>query len=290
MLNTLNRFWHVSVHDQYDGTVECRTHYLDLWYEVMTRVSINPMTYEVKDVVLEVMRWPHGKEKTFTRHLDSLRGLIAFRDAAGKVAEATKEDDTGLWTSMILEAPKAFNQAINFVWKRNGIDPRPYLPVLEKFFRNSCIYFVDADISEGLFNPPAYHEQTRGDILFSRYRYCFLEGQNGKRRVTAGLSDSSHEMVLDMELENNLVLAGNAKILRAPYEICYKAVMKAESLQGKLLSSAVNGWGKELQGREGCTHLADLARECESSLLFWQKLNGQGEKNSSSRCVGAEQK
>jgi hypothetical protein len=88
-------------------------------------------------------------------------------------------------------------------------------------------------------------------------------------------------MAITLELENNKVMSSNARILRAPYELCSKALQRADTLQGKSLSTISSEWEKELQGPEGCLHLADVARECASSMEYWRKLN-QNRKTDSS--------
>jgi hypothetical protein len=277
MIESLNRFWQISVYDQYNGLVESRIHYLDPWYEIMASVIVKNLNYSVEEVTVEVMRTPLGKENTCKRRLDDLAGMIAYKGVGRKVLEATAADESGLWAGMILEGIKALRQARMFIWEREKIDPTPYLAIIEKDFRNSCIAFTIAENIQSITKPVQLQEHTRGDLLFSRYRYCFMLSRNLKKEITVGIADSFHEMILHLELIDTKITASSTKINRAPRKICYDVEHKGNCLKGKKFSPSAPGeWESELQGPDSCTHLADLAREAASSLDYWYT---QQEKN-----------
>jgi hypothetical protein len=287
MIESLNRFWQVSVNVQYNGQVEARTHYLDPWYEIITSLLVGNLNYKIEAAKVEVMRTPLGKKNTCKKQLDDLVGMIAYKGVGKRVQEATAEDDTGLWAGMFLEGVKALRQSRMFVWEREKFDPTPYIPLIEKDFRNSCIAFTTTDFIESIIKPVQLQEHTRGDLLFSRYRYCFLQNKNLKKGVTVGIADSFHEMTLNLELTDSKITSSSTKIIRAPREICYNAEHKGKGLKGKKISiTAPSEWEAELQGPESCTHLADLAREAASSLNYWyiQKEHGSHHQN----CTGGE--
>ena len=281
MVESLNRFWQVSVHDQKNGMSESRTHYLDPWCEMMTSIFIRNSDYNIEGptiegATIEVMRTFLGKENNFKKNLDSLIGTGAYKGAAKRVLQATAGDDTGLWAGMLLEGVKALRQSRMFIWEREGFDFTPYLPLIENDLRDSCIRFSTPEGMQSILNPSHLLEHTRGDLLFSRYRYCFLQSQNLRQWVTVGLADSFHEMTLNLELIDTKITSISTKIIRAPQEICFEAKPKGNNLIGKKLSAAAaNEWARELQGSDSCTHLADLAREAASSLNYWyiQKKN-----------------
>ncbi|WP_078060585.1 DUF2889 domain-containing protein [Desulfotomaculum copahuensis] len=274
MLQQLNRFWHITVLEREHGLVETQTHYLDPLYEIQSHVIAHGIKYRVENVWVEVMRTPTGKDKAGTWRLDSLRGLIAYKGkgVAKQVLQATAFDESGLWFGMILEGIKALRQARVFLWERANIDPSSFVSLIEKDVKNSCIYFTQPDSIQSIIHPSQLKEQLRKDLLFARYRYCFLVQEGQLEKINTKVMDSYHEMYLSLCFEDQKVCDVHGGIQRAPHDICFNAKTVLQHLKGKKLPGVSSEWEKKMIGPDSCVHLADMVRESVDSIQYWHHI------------------
>lgn len=268
--DTLDRFWHARVTYTAQGQIESVVHYVDSWYEVETRLIVRADDYRVANARAIVVRTPDGKEGAYSRDLESLSGAIAYAGIGKRIAAATAGDATGLLGGLLVENVKALRQARLFVWDREGIDPAEHLPLIEKLLTGSCIYFDRPGSLQSVLSPVQLQEMKRWDCLFTRQRYCLMRWDGGEERVTVGLSDSYHEMQLEVGVQGDTLTSLEGRILRAPHAPCFEAEATYEQLRGARPSEGPSGWEKRLLGPGGCTHLADVAREACSSLFYWR--------------------
>lgn len=273
MSQVFNRFYHVSVLNLCQDTVDAHAHYLDSHYEVLVKLKTGVLDYRVKEAKIEVMRNPFGKDKNICKTLDDLVGLVAYKGVAKKILAATASDPTGLWASLLFECVKSLRQARQFIWDKTGFDPLPLRSLIERDFKDSCIYFTTPESINTILEPKQLKEQTREDLFFVRYRYSFLEQINNTLRATAGLSDSYHEMKLITDIKNSKVVSSDAQILRAPEDICFKAMDTATNLLHSTINDSPQKWERALLGPTSCTHLGDLAREIISSINYRDKIH-----------------
>ncbi len=266
-MKQISRFWNISVYDCYNKQVRVKTHYLDSWYEAETTLLVSSFDFTVKEAKLEVMRSPYGQESCGVQRFDEMKGIKAFQGmgVAKKTMEATKSE---LWGGMFLEGVKALRQSRMFIWDRENVDLTPYIELIKRAVMNSCIYFSTPESVQTLLSPKQLGEHKRGDLLFARYRYSFLDNFNGRKNVFVGLSDSYHEMKLKLNIDNDIVTYSEGDILRAPQEICHQAENNVKNLKGRKLPVSPKDWEEELLGPSSCTHLADLAREAVSSINY----------------------
>jgi hypothetical protein len=275
--DALDRFWHARVAYTAQGQIEAVVHYLDSWYEIETSLLVRPRDYRVSRAGVIVVRTPGGKEGTYSGDLEALSGAIAYAGIGKRIAVATATDATGLIGGLLVENVKALRQARLFVWDREGIDPAEQLPLIEKLLSGSCIYFSRPGALESVVSPVQLREMRRWDCLFTRHRYCLMRRDGGEERVTAGLSDSYHEMQLEVGVREDTLTSLKGRILRAPHDPCFDAEVTHGRLLGARPSEGPSGWEKRLTGPGGCTHLADVAREACSSLLYWRATRGWSE-------------
>lgn len=271
MSHFVSRFYNISVLDTHRNTVEAQAHYLDSQYEILTRLAVGNINYKVTEASVEVMRNPFGKHKNRTKKLEELTDVIAYKGIAKKVLQATAEDTTGLWANLLFECVKALRQARAFIWEQTGVNPLPFRSLIERDFKDSCIFFSTPESIDTILNPKQLEEQTRWNCLFSRYRYCFAEGEENDQVITAGLSDSYHEIKLTVNIRESRVVASTAQILRAPQTVCFEAEDKAANLLHMSVSDSPQQWEQLILGPSSCTHLGDLAREIISSIHYWDR-------------------
>lgn len=272
MPQVLNRFYHVSVLNLSQDTVDANAHYLDSHYEVLMKLKTGANDYRVREAKVEVMRNPFGQDRNVNKTLGTLSGLVAYKGIAKEILTATASDPTGLWASLLFECVKVLRQARQFIWHKTGFDPLPLRSLIERDFKDSCIYFSTPESINTILDPKQLKEQTREDLLFARYRYSFLEQSNYTLRATAGLSDSYHEMKLTTEIENGKITSSNAQIIRAPEEICFQTMANAANLLNCTIKDPPQKWERELLGPTSCTHLGDLAREIISSIDYQERV------------------
>jgi hypothetical protein len=272
--DVLHRFWHARTVDLGSSLLESVVHYLDPWFELETRVVVRAGDYKVREGTATILRTPLGREGSTTLRLDGLVGAITYAGIGTKIREAAGADPTGLVKGLLLENMKALRQARIFVWEREGIDPVDHLPLIEKLIKDSCIYFSLPESLESILRPPQLEEMRRTDCLFTRTRYCLMRWQGREERITAGLSDSYHEMCLEVGVEGNRVNFLDGRILRAPHLPCFDAEGTCHRLRALGPSHGPAAWERRLLGPDGCTHLADVAREACASLEYWRETRG----------------
>lgn len=269
--DVLHRFWHARVVDLGSGVLDSVVHYLDPWFEIETRVVVRARDYKVREATATVVRTSRGREGSGTLHLEALVGAIAYAGIGSRIREATEADATGLVKGLVLENVKALRQARIFVWEREGIDPADQLPLIEKLIKDSCIYFSLPDSIQSVIRPRQLEEMRRAECLFARSRYGLMRWQGDEERITVGLSDSYHEMCLEVGVEGDRVTFLEGRILRAPHLPCFDAQATCRRLRALAPSYGAAAWEKRLLGPDGCTHLADVAREACASLQYWRE-------------------
>jgi hypothetical protein len=268
---SLHRFWHARVTDLGGGLVDALVHYVDPWFEVETRVVARARDYKVREATATICRTREGLEGTGTLRFEGLVGAIAYAGVGRRIAEAVADDPTGLIRGLLLENVKALRQARLFVWEREGIDPRDQMPLIEKLIKNSCIYFSLPGSLESVVRPRQLQEMRRAQCLFARTRYSLMRWQGEEERVCAGLSDSYHEMAVEVHVKGDRLTFVEGRILRAPHRPCFDAEGTYLRLRGIAPTAGPAAWEKRLLGPDGCTHLADVAREACASLAYWRK-------------------
>ncbi len=268
----VNRVWHSFVTDTRSSRLEAVTHYIDPWYELRARMGVRPADYLVLDAEVEVMRAPGGRDRSTRTALEGLQGATAYAGIGREIRAATGADPTGLWAGVLVECAKVLRQARLFVWDRLGIDPAGQLPLIKRLLIGSCVFYAKPESIDAVLAPRQLREMTRWDCLFSRHRYCFVE--LGEVRggpaagVTAGLTDSYHEMQLRLVVRAGRVAAAAGGVIRAPHQECFGADPVVGRLRGMSLDDGPREWERRLGGRRGCTHLADLAREACASTAY----------------------
>jgi len=89
--------------------------------------------------------------------------------------------------------------------------------------------------------------------------------------VKSLLSDTHHEMVLEMEvnIDSFQIEKINVQVLRAPFELCFGETDRMQQLVGIRVNK--KGIYKEVQkllgGIKGCTHLVDLTMEGVNAII-----------------------
>jgi len=285
-LGAVNRFWHGSVTDAGSARLEATTHYADPWFELRGRLAVRPVSYRVLSAQIEVMRAPGGRDCAVRQPLNELSGAIAYAGIGRRIRDATASDATGLWGGVLVECVKVLRQARLFVWQRLGIDPADHLPLIRALLENACAFYSLPGSLRAVVDPVQLQEMVRWDCLFSRHKYCLVHPDDAGERVVAGLSDSYHEMQLCLTLRADRVEAAQGSMLRAPHEPCFAAEAEIEGLRGATLDESPGEWERRLVGRRGCAHLADLAREVCSSVLYARRA-AASETGSPRACLSA---
>ncbi|MBE0617225.1 MAG: DUF2889 domain-containing protein, partial [Proteobacteria bacterium] len=248
---------------------------VDPWYEMRATLTARPLDYRIEGATIEINRTPGGLEGARRCDLDELRGAIAYLGIGKRIKTATEGDSSGLQAGLLMECAKALRQARVFVWSRIGVDPADHFELIKRILDNSCVYFTTSEALRSVLRPVQLQEMRKWDVLFSRHRYCLMQVEDGLDRVTAGLSDSYHEMSVSLSLEGGSVVEWDGAILRAPHEECFLAPPATlHKLRGARVEEGPAAWEGKLAGPKGCAHLADLAREALASHDYWRRARG----------------
>ena len=95
-------------------------------------------------------------------------------------------------------------------------------------------------------------------------------GQGEMVLINGVFLDTFHEMCLTLEINLNTltVIKASGQLKRLPHQDCADVENRIPLLTGLTLRKGVRKQIKQaVGGREGCTHLADLALQCIESLV-----------------------
>lgn len=90
------------------------------------------------------------------------------------------------------------------------------------------------------------------------------EELDGFINVNSYLNDNRHEMKINLKVDpiSMVIKDIEVEMIRAPYEICQKALLPINSLIGLTVKSGINKQVIEIMGRtKGCVHIIDLLRD-----------------------------
>ena len=100
--------------------------------------------------------------------------------------------------------------------------------------------------------------------LFSREIKVSVEQKDGMLDVAGYLNDDRHEMKVCLTIIPGAmsIEAAGAEMIRAPYEICRRALEGVKLLKGLQVKPGINKKVWELMGgSKGCVHIRDLINE-----------------------------
>ncbi|MBC7343593.1 MAG: DUF2889 domain-containing protein [Clostridia bacterium] len=281
-----HRQWFIGAYRQSQDIIVAEAHYVDSFLEMTARLEAGVKDLVARKVTLATHRDSSRVPPRFdpanlaeglawisrdvSQSLDCLQGMVCYTGVGKLVRKAVAPDPLGLKEDLILEAIRAVIQAETFIFIERGFkDAFDYEAYFNRTFAGSCRYYSNLDrVSRNFSQGLLVH--SRGPNLFSRFRSTAVYRCQDKYQVVAQLSDSFHEMELNLLLNPNhlVVEEAHAFMLRFPDPVCQESE--------ELVKAGLPGVGLRPEnkkhiyaacgGGNGCTHLGDMAFDVARAL------------------------
>jgi len=254
-----------------DGLLDAQTVYRGTDGECAALLLVEPGTLKIVSAT-----WENYTPEVTSVEVKGLAGVEAYFKC-GPVLKETLADLGAFPRSLFAETVRGIIQAETFLWSQRGFaSPSEYSQYWEQFYIGSCRYYSHLERISKTWDE--YCGPDRITSLFNRFKsQSVYIDENKGFRVVGMLSDSFHELSVDLALDPNLLVTkANGVMLRVPDNVCCEAVAYISELPGNLL----DGLGKKqiaglLGAGEGCVHIIDLVYDAMESVKIYQ-LKGDG--------------
>ncbi|MHB1126062.1 MAG: DUF2889 domain-containing protein [Bacillota bacterium] len=247
----------------------------DTFHEAHLEMEVDRNTTGIIKVSGEMTRAPHYDFCAQTvGMLDRLVGLKATFGTARAIRDAVSgSEGCSRWEELALSAVGAFmdgNDALNYhEMPPEGKSSEAVLSMLPDNFKNICFARSHADDPDYPVVPPMPHPAREAfhRIVFSCVRLA------GKRTlwVEASISDSIHELRIDMDVElpSRLITRINGEFTRFPHgERCLDTVKNLQELVGQIAWPGQNKLIRQMVGgSNGCSRFEELVIEAYRSVM-----------------------
>ncbi|WP_157833463.1 DUF2889 domain-containing protein [Desulfotruncus alcoholivorax] len=235
--------------------LEAQTVYCGTDCEAGVILKVEAQSFKIIDAILESYSPPVKVSR-----IDGLLGEEAYFNC-GPVLKKAAGSLGAFPLSLLAETVRGIIQAETFIWEKRGYSSTSaYNDFWEKFYLGSCRYYSNLDKITQKWDE--YVSYSRSTNLFNRFKQQSVDFINGKGyEVNVKLSDSFHEMNLDLELDLQYkIVKTTGSILRAPDPICFETTQLIKNLAGQFIAKLSKKQIAKLMGLgSGCVHLIDMA-------------------------------
>lgn len=259
MSDILHRHWYTSVRRDPGATIlDAKTVYCGTDSEVSARLLVDQTTFAITGA-----DWEEYSPTVEYVELPELLQVEAYFNCG----PVLKEKLAGLGVfprSLFADTVRGIIQAETYLLKERGFNSAAdYSNYWEKFYANSCRYYSNLHrINQKWYE---YAGGYRNRNLFNRFKSQVVSKDDhaGGYRVSGLLSDSFHELSVNMLLDENLLITDcSGALLRAPDAVCQEAVSFLLKLPGQQADNMDKKQTAALLGQgEGCVHLIDIVFE-----------------------------
>jgi hypothetical protein len=271
MKNLFQRNWYTEVRQSNDRKLQAVTTYLDTYREASARLLIDINSFLIKEALWEEQRSLEPINSKI-RQVTPLLGSEAYFSTGPKLKETEAFLNDPLAGSLFSESIKGIIQAETFLWEERGYSSEiEYEDKWTDSYSGSCRYYSNLDrITKSWYTHVG--ESKRDGNLFIRFKTQSLLGlENGYYLLTGNLSDSFHELNVNLKLNGLTVENADGILRRSPDQVCKEATTLLSNLQGHNLQ-VLNK--KEIAGilgkGQGCIHLIDLINDCAQMLELFK--------------------
>ncbi|MDQ7092134.1 DUF2889 domain-containing protein [Desulfosporosinus sp. PR] len=262
------RNWYTEVRRSGNGLLKAKTSYVDTHREAVAHLTVDINTFVIQEAFWEEQR-SSQPIKARTLQVTPLLGSEAYLSSAGVLKETAAFLKDSLATALFSETVKGIIQAETFLLSERGYSSKEdYDSAWMNFYSGSCRYFSNLNrITKTWFDHVGESERTGN--LFVRFKtQSFINLGENSYLLIGNLSDSFHEVNVQITLKEGIVEEVNGALLRAPDLVCRESVSLLSNLQG----IAIKGTGKKelagiLGGEQGCIHLIDLVNDCIKAII-----------------------
>lgn len=268
MNNILQRHWLTTVRRVVPGNfLEARTVYCGTDCEVGALLKVDAVSFTVVEAI-----WENYSPPVANMDIPSLRGIKAYFDCG----PALKEALAGLGAfprAIFADTVRGVIQAETFLYNERGFaSAEEYSNYWEKFYAGSCRYYSNLHrISRKWYE---YVSHMRISNLFNRFKaQAIYRETNGNYRVCSQLSDSFHELNVEIILNEDLVTTEcRGTLLRVPDPVCREAAVFLGQMVGQQAGVQSKKQIAGLLGQgDGCVHLIDMISEAFESIAIATK-------------------
>jgi len=267
MKNLFQRNWYTEVCRAPDQTLRVVTSYLDTEREAAAHLVLDLNSFIIKEAVWEEQR--SSKPIRFnSRRVSPLLGSEAYFSSGPKLKEAGAFLNDPLAGSLFSESIKGIIQAETFLWEERGYSTEAeYESKWTDFYSGSCRYYSNPERITRSWYTHVGTSKREGN-LFVRFKSQSLLGLGAEQYLLTGnLSDSFHELNVNIKLHGSTVEEAEGLLLRAPDPVCREGAAFLKNLQGinlpEINKKAIAG----ILGKgQGCVHLIDLVNDCAQIL------------------------
>jgi Protein of unknown function (DUF2889). len=271
MKNLFQRNWYTEVRRSDNKHLKAVTSYLDTYREAAAQLSIDINSFIIADAVWEEQR--SVEPISFkSRQVTPLLGSEAYFSSGPKLKAAETFLNDPLAGSLFSESVKGIIQAETFLWEERGYSSEEeYEDKWTDFYSGSCRYYSNLDrITKSWFTHVG--ESKRDGNLFVRFKTQSLLGLGDDQYLLTGnLSDSFHELNINIKLNRFTVVDADGILLRAPDPVCREAADFLKNLHGINLRDINKKETAVILGKgQGCVHMIDLVTDCAQILKLYK--------------------
>lgn len=271
MKNLFQRNWHTEVHRSNNGLLKAATSYVDTYREAVAYLLVDVNSFIIKEALLEEKRaLQPGRVRT--RQITPLHGTEAHFNSGPALKEVTTFLADPLAAALFSETIKGFIQAETFLLEERGYaSEEEYVNKWTEFYFGSCRYYSNLDrVTRSWYTHVG--ESKRDGNLFVRFKTQSLFGlTENQYLLTGNLSDSFHEVNVNIKLDGFTVEDATGVSLRTPDLVCREAANLLDNLRGINLRGLPK---KEIAGilgkGQGCVHVIDLVSDCAQLLELFK--------------------
>lgn len=271
MKNLFQSNWYTEVRHSDKKHLRAVTSYLDTYREAAAQLLIDINSFIIKEAIWEEQRSTEPISNK-THQVTPLLGKEAYLSSGRMLKEAAAFLNDPLAVALFTETIKGIIQAETFLWEERGYSSEEeYENKWTDFYSGSCRYYSNLDrISKSWYTHVG--QSKRDGNLFVRFKTQSLLGLGDDQYLLTGnLSDSFHELNLNIKLNGFTIEDTDGILLRAPDQVCKEAADLLNNLQGINLHD-INK--KEIAGilgkGQGCVHLFDLVNDCAQILKLFK--------------------
>ncbi len=291
MINIFQRHWHTSVRlnpptsgntaaannadaaigaeQQPKGQLNAETIYRGTDCEVGARLRVDPISFKIMEATWETYSLP-----VTISDVPGLHGIEAYFNCGPAINKAVAH--LGPFPrALFKETIRGVIQSETFLLNERGFaSAADYNKYWDKFYLNTCRYYSNLDRVSKTWD---YSDYKRTSILFNRFISQSVYAVPGDGyRVVATFSDSYHEMSVELDTENNLVITrADGILLRAPDNVCMEANVFLQQLAGYDANNPVKKQIAVVLGQgDGCVHLIDTVYDALVAVNMAAKRHG----------------
>lgn len=271
MKSLFQRNWYTEVRRSENGQLKAKTSYVDTYREAAAHLLVDINSYIIKEALWEEQRSLQPMSVR-SRQVTPLIGSEAYFSSGPALKEIATFLDDPLAVALFSDTIKGIIQAETFLLEERGyVSEEDYCNKWTDINLGSCRFFSNLDrTTTSWFTHVG--ESKRDGNLFVRFKTQSLFGLGEEQYLLTGnLSDSFHEVNVNLKLDEFTVKDADGVLLRAPDLVCKESASLLDNLHGiNLRSSTKKEIASILCKGQGCIHVIDLVSDCAQILELYK--------------------